>query len=98
MRALLVPITLLTAFATLPAGADGQSSAAATQDPACWVRGEYSDLELRASPFDSVSAAFGDGTVKLCYSRPRKLGRDPGGAGVGDRHEPRDPALGGPNQ
>lgn len=47
------------------------------QDPeaACWVRGERADLELRASPFDSTSVALAGGSVKVCYSRPRKLGR-----------------------
>ena len=75
MRSLLVPLALLTALATPATGAVGQRSAAEVLEPACWVRGEYSDLELRASRFDSVSAAFGGGTAKLCYSRPWKLGR-----------------------
>lgn len=43
--------------------------------PGCWVRGERADLELRASPFDSASVALEPGTVKVCHSRPRKLGR-----------------------
>jgi hypothetical protein len=41
----------------------------------CWVRGERADLELRASPFDSATVSLAAGDVKVCYSRPRKLGR-----------------------
>ena len=43
--------------------------------PGCWVRGDRANLELRASPYDSTSVSLDDGTVKVCYSRPRKLGR-----------------------
>ena len=43
--------------------------------PSCWVRGDPADLELRASPFDSASVVLDAGTVKVCHSRPRKLGR-----------------------
>ena len=54
-------------------------SDAFSQQPAtplgCWVQGPRSDLEIRASPFDSTSINLGDQTVKVCYSRPRKLGR-----------------------
>ena len=50
-------------------------TAGAQEVPGCWVRGERADLELRASPFDSASVALDAGTVKVCYSRPRKLGR-----------------------
>jgi hypothetical protein len=39
------------------------------------VRGDRADLELRASPYDSTAASLEGGTVKVCYSRPRKLGR-----------------------
>lgn len=57
----------------------GGAAAVAAQDagaaPACWVRGERADLELRASPFDSTAVALEPGIVKVCYSRPRKLGR-----------------------
>ena len=45
------------------------------EPPGCWIRGERADLELRASPFDSTALALDPGTVKVCYSRPRKLGR-----------------------
>lgn len=43
--------------------------------PSCWVRGDRADLELRASPYDSASVSLEAGTVKVCYSRPRKLER-----------------------
>lgn len=50
--------------------------APAQDDPAtCWVRGDPTDLELRASPFDSTEVGLEQGSVKVCYSRPRKLGR-----------------------
>jgi hypothetical protein len=48
---------------------------AQTVNGACWVRGERADLELRASPFDSSTIRLNAGEVKVCYSRPRKLGR-----------------------
>lgn len=41
----------------------------------CWIRGEREDLELRISRLDSASVELDEGTVKVCYSRPRKLGR-----------------------
>lgn len=52
-------------------------SASAQQDaaPACWVRGDPANLELRASPFDSTSVTLEAGAIKVCYSRPRMLGR-----------------------
>lgn len=43
--------------------------------PGCWIRGEREDLELRISRLDSTSVELDGGTVKVCYSRPRKLGR-----------------------
>lgn len=43
--------------------------------PGCWVRGPREDLELRISKLDSATAELEGGTVKLCYSRPRKLDR-----------------------
>lgn len=49
--------------------------AATQENTGCWVRGDRADLELRASPFDSASVRLDAGTVKVCYSRPRKLGR-----------------------
>ena len=33
------------------------------------------DVEGRASPYDSVSMAVGDGEIKVCYSRPSLRGR-----------------------
>lgn len=52
-----------------PAPADG------IQVPDCWIRIDPADLELRISLLDSASVALGGDTVKVCYSRPRKLGR-----------------------
>lgn len=43
--------------------------------PGCWVRGPREDLELRISKLDSASVELEGGTVKICYSRPRKLDR-----------------------
>lgn len=43
--------------------------------PGCWIRGEREDLELRISRLDSTSVELDGETVKVCYSRPRKLGR-----------------------
>ncbi|MFW6193251.1 MAG: DUF2911 domain-containing protein [Gemmatimonadota bacterium] len=41
----------------------------------CWIRGDPADLELRISRLDSASVELGGETVKVCYSRPRKLDR-----------------------
>lgn len=51
------------------------TAAAQTTPPACWVRGDPADIELRASPFDSTEVVLEGGRVEVCYSRPRKLGR-----------------------
>lgn len=51
------------------------ASAAQTPEPACWVRGDPTDLELRASPYDSTVVKLEEGPLKVCYSRPRMLGR-----------------------
>ena len=45
---------------------------ALAQEPACEPQAE---LEGRASPYDSVTMAVGDGVVKVCYSRPSLRGR-----------------------
>ncbi|MFW6197690.1 MAG: DUF2911 domain-containing protein [Myxococcota bacterium] len=52
-------------------------TAGVTQEaqPGCWVRGDEADLELRASPYDSTEVTLDGGRVKVCFSRPRKLGR-----------------------
>lgn len=68
MRTALVGALLL--FANLPA-----EGAAQAPDSGCWHRIPRADLELRASPFDSTTAELEAGSVKVCYSRPRKLGR-----------------------
>ena len=43
--------------------------------PGCRFRGQREDLELRISRLDSASVELGGETVRVCYSRPRKLGR-----------------------
>lgn len=48
---------------------------AQSSQAACWVQGPRADLEIRASPFDSTAIDLSSGQVKVCYSRPRKLGR-----------------------
>lgn len=43
--------------------------------PACWIRGERTDLDVRISRLDSVITTIGTDTLRVCYSRPRMLGR-----------------------
>lgn len=43
--------------------------------PACWIRGERTDLDVRISRLDSVITTLGTDTLVVCYSRPRMLGR-----------------------
>lgn len=59
----------------LQAGVQTSAAQEANSPPECWIRGERADLELRASPFDSAAVALDAGAVKVCYSRPRQLGR-----------------------
>ena len=64
-----------TALLVLAIGAGPGEAQDAAAAPTCWVRGERADLELRASPFDSAAVTLEPGVVKVCYSRPRMLGR-----------------------
>lgn len=68
MKVLMLAIAAVIAAAATPI--EAQQAA-----PGCWVRGDRAKLELRASPYDSTSVSLSAGTVKVCYSRPRKLGR-----------------------
>ncbi len=43
--------------------------------PPCWIRDDPADLELRISRFDSATTTLGRDTLKVCYSRLRRLGR-----------------------
>jgi len=43
--------------------------------PPCWIRGDPADLELRISPLDSAAVVVADERIKVCYGRPRALGR-----------------------
>lgn len=60
-----------------PAAASGftDGGSGTADPPGCWIRGPREDLELRISKLDSASVDLAGGTVKLCYSRPRKLDR-----------------------
>lgn len=66
---------MATSSTAIEAQERGEIGGTPAYTPACWVRGERADLELRASPYDSTVVALEEGTVKVCYSRPRKLGR-----------------------
>lgn len=75
-----IPVLLLVAVgigvsAAAPWSGKVRGARAAPQTPGCWIRGAPEDLELRISPLDSTSVDLQGGTVKLCYSRPRKVGR-----------------------
>lgn len=58
---------------TLAAAASKAS--AQTVNGSCWAQGQRGDLDLRASPFDSATAQLENGDLKVCFSRPRTLGR-----------------------
>ena len=66
--------TICTACVITLAAVASKASAQ-TINGSCWVQGERADLELRASPFDSAMVRLGAGEVKVCFSRPRTLGR-----------------------
>lgn len=70
-----VRAALILAGSVLLAGAAIVPASSQQNAPGCWVRGDPGDLELRASPFDSTSVMLESGTIKVCYSRPRMLGR-----------------------
>jgi len=50
-------------------------SVGSSEPPPCWLRDDPADLELRISRLDSTSTVLGADTVKVCYSRPRRLER-----------------------
>lgn len=66
-------VSLLVLVAAVPPGEASAQEQRVGQS--CWVRGERANLELRASPYDSAVVDLDGGAVKVCYSRPRKLGR-----------------------
>jgi hypothetical protein len=59
---------------------EGESPRAAQQEDApasaCWIRGDRERLPHRASPKDSTSVTLSAGTLKVCYSRPQRRGRE----------------------
>src|SRR5690606_36272181 len=61
--------------AVLLAGFAASVPAQEAPAPCCWIRPHQADLEIRASPFDSTSILLDGGEIKVCYSRPRMLGR-----------------------
>lgn len=69
-RRVVCAVALALLFLAFPPAFLAQEAA-----PTCWVRGDRADLELRISPYDSTSVALDAGSVKACYSRPRKLER-----------------------
>ena len=69
MRRTIYTACLLTLAAVASEGS------AQTINGSCWVQGERADLELRASPFDSATVRLEAGELKVCFSRPRTLGR-----------------------
>lgn len=44
-------------------------------DSACWIQDDPSDLDIRISPFDSATVRLDGEEIKVCYSRPRTVGR-----------------------
>lgn len=48
---------------------------AQTPSTGCWVRGNRAALASRPSAFDSTSVRLGANEVKVCYSAPKKNGR-----------------------
>ncbi|MEX2529482.1 MAG: DUF2911 domain-containing protein [Gemmatimonadota bacterium] len=57
-----------------PAQANPSTAAFSPDDPECTPAGTM-DVEGRASPYDSVTAAMGEARVKVCYGRPSARGR-----------------------
>ena len=62
-------------FVVLLAGTATSVPGQEASTPSCWIRPDQADLEIRASPFDSTSIRLDGGEIKVCYSRPRMLGR-----------------------
>lgn len=69
----------LWTLAAVPSHAAAQEDAEAAmaqEAPACSFQGSAEELAERASPPDSSSVTLGDGVLKICYSSPRKRGRE----------------------
>ena len=60
----------LLSLALVVASVDAPSAS-----PACWIRGDRAELDIRISRLDSVITTIGTDTLVVCYSRPRMLGR-----------------------
>ena len=68
-------MTLVSLLLVAIAVTHQSATPSAAQEPACWVQGNRSDLELRASPLDSAFVSLPMGRVQVCYSQARRLGR-----------------------
>lgn len=71
----LILIAMGFAVPTVPPSSGAPGAPAPSQTPGCWIRGAPEDLELRISPLDSTAVELDGGVIKICYSRPRKVGR-----------------------
>lgn len=80
--ALAASAALLAAVASAPAGADGAPLAVphaldrAENPPTCSFQASGEELRGRLSPPDSSSVTLDGTVVKICYSSPRKRGRE----------------------
>jgi len=66
---------LAGAFVALAASVPLSISHAQAPDRACWMRGARESVAGRPSAFDSTSVTLGGREVKVCYSSPKKSGR-----------------------
>jgi DUF2911 family protein len=66
---------LALTFATVVVMVASARLARAQAADACWIRGNASDVALRASKHDSVSLALDGGAIEVCYGRPERRGR-----------------------
>lgn len=62
-------------FAPLLALSVARVARAQTASDACWLRGSAGDIAARASKHDSTSVTLDRGTIKICYGRPQRRGR-----------------------
>lgn len=68
-------IAVVALAVTLVAARRAPDDPLAQMPDACWIHSSPADLKLRASAHDTASIALDSGTVKVCYGRPRRLGR-----------------------
>lgn len=68
-------VPLLLAGALAGWVALGRGPASVQEGPSCAPMTDRMALEGRASPYDSVALAVGEGIAKICYGRPSLRGR-----------------------